>query len=113
MKWIDNFLKFNESFKNESILDNIKNLKKIPKEYKYTALDLVKSYTKVVNGKITGLILHPKLKEKIDNGGYPNGFDMGIDSNGYFIHTHRARSKSHKDPSSISVKEIKFIDSTG
>ena len=37
----------------------------------------------------------------------------GIDKNGYFIHTHRARSKSHKTPKGITNKEIKFIDSTG
>ena len=32
---------------------------------------------------------------------------------GYFIHTHRARSKSHEKPSGITAKEMKFIDSTG
>jgi hypothetical protein len=38
---------------------------------------------------------------------------MGIDKDGYFIHTHRARSKSYETPEKISVKDIKFIDSTG
>lgn len=57
--------------------------------------------------------LHPELLSKINKGGYPNGFDMGIDKNGFFIHTHRARSKSHENPSDITAKEIKFIDSTG
>jgi hypothetical protein len=38
---------------------------------------------------------------------------MGIDKNGYFIHTHRARSKSYEKSSDIPLKDIKFIDSTG
>jgi hypothetical protein len=47
----------------------------------------------VGKSKITGLRLHPLLRKKISEGNYPDGFDMGIDKNGYFIHTHRARSK--------------------
>lgn len=107
-----------EEFKNSigdspDIKSKIKNLKKVPKELKEVAIGLIKQYTKAENGKITGLQLHPDLKSKIENGGYPDGFDMGIDKNGYFIHTHRARSKSHESPDKISVKEIKFTDSTG
>lgn len=107
-----------EKFKNSigdspDIKSKIKNLKRIPKELKDVAIDLVKQYTEAKNGKITGLNLHPDLKSKIKRGDYPDGFDMGIDKDGYFIHTHRARSKSHESPDKISVREIKFIDSTG
>lgn len=38
---------------------------------------------------------------------------MGIDKDGYFIHTHRARSKSFETPSKITAKAMKFIESTG
>ena len=38
---------------------------------------------------------------------------MGMDKNGYFIYTHRARSKSYDKASQISVKDIKLINSTG
>ena len=116
---IKQFEEFKNSIGNkQNIESKIKNLKKVPKELKEVALGLIKKstgliLTKAENGKITGLQLHPDLKSKISKGGYPNGFDMGIDENGYFIHTHRARSKSHQSPDKISVKEIKFIDSTG
>lgn len=110
MKYIKLFEKF--SFDKKDIKETIKNLK-LKKELKEIALNLLKTYTKAGRGKITGLNLHPELLSKINKGGYPNGFDMGIDKNGFFIHTHRARSKSHEKPSDITVKEIKFIDSTG
>jgi len=112
---IKQFEEFKNSIGGESpdIKSKIKNLKKVPKELKEVALSLTKQYTKAENGKITGLQLHPDLKSKISKGDYPDGFDMGVDKDGYFIHTHRARSKSHQSPDKISVKEIKFIDSTG
>lgn len=37
---------------------------------------------------------------------------LGLDKNGFFVYTHRARSKSTK-LMNISVKDIKFIASTG
>ena len=95
------------------IKDTIKKLHKISKENKEIAITLLKSYTKAGKGKITGLNLHPDLKKKISEGGYPSGYDMGIDKDGFFIHTHRGRSKSHEKPDGITAKEMKFIDSTG
>jgi len=92
---------------------SIKYLKKLPKELKEFALNHLQSYTKAKNGKITGLLLPEDLSNKIKEGGYPNGFSLGVDKNGYFIHTHRARSKSYKRAIDIPVKDIKFIDSTG
>lgn len=95
------------------IEEKIMNLKKLPKELKEVAVKYIKQYTHAKNGKVTGLNLHPDLKKKIAEGGLPSGFDMGVDSKGYFIHTHRARSHSHETPDKITVKEIRFIDSTG
>lgn len=46
------------------------------------------------------------IKEKL-------GFSCGKDDKGYFIYTHRARSKSYNSLSDITMKDIKFIDSTG
>jgi len=97
----------------KDIKDVISGLRGISKGRKEEALTLLKSYTKAGKSKIFGLNLHPLLRNKITKGDYPDGFDMGIDKNGYFIHTHRARSKSHESPDKISVREIKFIDSTG
>lgn len=46
------------------------------------------------------------IKEKL-------GFSCGKDKNGYFIYTHRTRSKSYNSLSDVTMKDIKFIDSTG
>mgnify|MGYP005607496009 CR=1 len=99
--------------KEHDIEKDIKFLRNVPQELKDVALELLKPYTKAQKGRITGLQLHPLLKKKISEKGLPNGFDMGIDKNGYFISTHRARSKSFPTPDKIDVKSIKFIDSTG
>lgn len=109
---------FNEKYEDSlktapDIHKTIKFLKKISKEYKDVALTLVQSYTHAKNGKITGLLLHPDLEKRISDNNYPNGYSMGIDHNGYFIHTHRARSKSHETMDQITPEEMKFIDSTG
>lgn len=94
-------------------IKSIKNLKKLPKEYKEEACKFVQYITNAGDGKVTGLALHPDLKKKIKEKKLPDGFSMGVDKDGYFIHTHRARSKSHPKPDGVTVTEIKFIDSTG
>lgn len=38
---------------------------------------------------------------------------FGANGDGFFVYTHRARCKSHKDPLKITKKEIDFIESTG
>ena len=87
----------------------------IPSELKERILSLVNSGTKVSEKHpvITGLTMAPELSKKIKDKNLPNGFGFGADKNGFFIHTHRARCKSHENPEDITVKEIKFIDSTG
>lgn len=102
-----------ESFKDYSIKDRIKNLKKLPKDKKEISTELSNEYSKAKNGVVFGLSLHPDLRSKIRKGDYPSGYSMGVDKNVFFIHTHRARSKSYDRPSSIPVKVMKFIDSTG
>ena len=113
MKRIKLFEEFEFKFDKEEKVKSIKNLKGLPKELKEVAYNFVKFVTSAKKGKVFGLNLHPELKKKIKEGGYPDGFDMGIDKDGYFIHTHRARSKSHDKPSGITAKEMKFISSTG
>jgi hypothetical protein len=112
IKVYENFVMLNEKKKEVDIKTSIKYLK-IPKEYKEFALRSLKQYSKAGNGKITGLNLHPDLSKKITEKDLPRGFDMGVDKNGYYIHTHRARSKSHENPADITIKEIRFVDSTG
>lgn len=56
----------------------------------------------------------PKSKEfSKKHGYYGRGVGMGIDENGYFVYTHRARSKSYKSELSIPVKVVKWVESTG
>lgn len=38
---------------------------------------------------------------------------MGRDDDGFYVYTHRARSKSYPRPSAIPRDRIKFIGSTG
>ena len=95
------------------IKDIIQNLHGISKENKEIALGLLQSYTSAGKGKIFELQLHPDLIKKIKEHGAPSGFSMGIDKNGFFIQTHRARSKSYEKPDDITIADMKFIDSTG
>lgn len=91
----------------------IERLHKIPQEYKDEVLPLVKQYTRAKNGVVTGLDLHPLLIKKCKAEKVVMGFDMGIDKDGYFVATHRARGKSYKTPDKIPTKELKFIETTG
>jgi len=42
-----------------------------------------------------------------------SGVSFGANKDGFFVYTHRARCKAHKDPLKITKKEIDFIESTG
>jgi hypothetical protein len=101
--------KYDSDEKTKSIM----NLKNLPREYKEEACKHIQYVTNAKKGKVTGLSLHPDLNAKIKEGGYPRGYNMGVDKDGWFIHTHRARCKSHPKPDGITAKEMKFIDSTG
>jgi hypothetical protein len=82
-------------------------------------------------GKIPGVIIVPdpvqlpsavdKAPEKLKVGEVCRpgrktrylGCSVGRDKNGWFVATHRCRSKSYPSPERITLKDIKFIDSTG
>ena len=61
-------------------------------------------------GRVTGLSKPQELRNKSNK---INGVSMGADKNGFYVYTHRARSKSKPTPEKITVKEIEFIESTG
>jgi hypothetical protein len=82
--------------------------KSIGKEMKEEILKYVSSGSKYHGGGvITGLVI-PKIEGKSFK-----GVSMGGDKDGFFVYTHRARSKSHPTPEKITKKEINFIESTG
>jgi hypothetical protein len=45
--------------------------------------------------------------------GLMKGVSLGKDEDGYFVHTHRARSKSYPSPEKIPESIVKRIESTG
>jgi hypothetical protein len=53
------------------------------------------------------------LQKSITKEGKKYNVGLGQDDDGYFVHTHRARSKSYKSKQDITVKDLKFIESTG
>ena len=89
----------------------IERSKTIPQEIKDKIIPLIIKdgihRTKYNNGVVTRLKI-PKIKGKSFN-----GVDLGADKNGFFVFTHRARSKSKPEIYKISDKDIKFIESTG
>jgi hypothetical protein len=57
--------------------------------------------------RVTGEPKPDDLKEVL------SGVTLGKDDDGYFVYTHRARSKSYPDPHGIPQKKIDFVESTG
>lgn len=90
-------------------LDEINNVeekviasKKLSQELKDVIIPLIiKGQTRYRNGVVS------ELKNSI------SGCGLGADENGFFVFTHRARSKSHPSIDKITQKEINFIKSTG
>lgn len=58
---------------------------------------------------------HPKynLQKSLTKKGKRYCVGVGKDEDGYFVHTHRARSKSYPSKKDIPIKVLKFIESTG
>ncbi len=111
MKYIQLFETFR--FNPETKREEIKKLRGLNKERKETAQKLVQFITHAKSGKVSGLRLHPLLAKRLRLEGLSSGFSMGLDKDGWFIHTHRARSESREDPAKFTKKEIKWISSTG
>ena len=61
-------------------------------------------------GRVHGL---KKPKEMTGKSPKSSGVSMGADKNGFYVYTHRARSKLKPTPVKITVTEINFIESTG
>lgn len=108
MKNIKNYNDFiNEKLEqNVDVKGKVERSKKIPKELKEEILPLINSTTRYNNGIVVNLT-KPHGKQSI------KGCGLGADKNGFFVMTHRARSKSYKNINDIPQKEINFIESTG
>jgi hypothetical protein len=84
--------------------------RKIPAKMKEEILKYVTSSSRYNNGRVFGLA-KPSAMAKISS--KVSGCSMGADKDGFFVHTHRARSKSFATPLKITKKAIDFIESTG
>lgn len=105
----------NESTKKKSkyvkAKDSLMNSKSINSKMKELINKYMVSGSKYIDGGfVHGLSKPQKLREKSSK---INGVSMGADKNGFFVYTHRARSKSKPTPEQITVIEINFIESTG
>lgn len=87
------------------VKDKVKNSRKLPKEMKEKIFPLIMK--KGIHGTQykNGVVTHLKYSK--------SGVGLGADKNGFFVFTHRARSKSYKEIDKIPEKDIKFIESTG
>ena len=98
--------KLNESIdqdETKDVADKVKNSKKLTSEIKEKITPLIiNGETKYKEGRVFRLRYAKS-----------NGCDLGADKNGFFVFTHRARSKSYSDIDKIPEKDIKFIESTG
>jgi len=99
-----------------ALLELIKGIKKSPDIYRvyhhYKKGKKAKFIYGVKVNKIKNGIGYGLVKPK-DQVGRFEGVSVGVDKNGFFCYTHRARSKSYPTLSKIPDSKIKFIESTG
>jgi len=84
--------------------------RKIPQSMKVKIEKYVTSSSRYKNGVLFGLS-KPSELSKISR--KSSGVSFGADKNGFFVYTHRCRSKSKDSPLKITKKEIDFVESTG
>jgi hypothetical protein len=92
------------------VIKQIKGSRKLSSKMKEEILKYATSSSRYNNGSVFGLTKPSgmlKISSKI------KGCSMGADKEGFFVYTHRARSKSFPSPLKISKKSIEFIESTG
>lgn len=103
-----------ESNKSEEIKKKIKYVRGLSDECREYAMNNHSQWINDVgSGKVKELSVHPDLIKKAKDAGIEVGFSMGVDKDGYYIHTHRARSKSKQKPDAFTQKEMKSVNSTG
>lgn len=95
----------------ENSKESLKRSKNIPNDIKEKIYKYMTSSSKyVTGGYVTGLLIPKELKSKTPK---TDGLGFGADKDGFYLYTHRGRCKSYKNPESISVKDIEWVESTG
>lgn len=102
--------KFSDRKYGKECVAAIENSRSIPREMKSYLISMIdySKYGTFYNNKMVFNLKKPKVPGKSFG-----GVDIGADKDGYFVATHRARSKSKKTIDKIPNKDIKFIESTG
>ena len=93
--------------KYQEVKGEIERSRSIPKDMKEKILQHINSGSRYNKGSVYG------LKKKVIPGKSFSGVSLGADKNGFFVYTHRARSKSYGEIDKISKKSLSFIESTG
>lgn len=74
----------------------------------FDGMEPIKVPKKIAADKDFETVAKPEqLKAKL------KGVSLGKDKDGYFVFTHRCRSKSYSSPEAIPDSKIKFVESTG
>lgn len=84
--------------------------RKLPKEMKELIIKQLTPSSRYKEGRVYGLKKvsgMSKITSKI------SGVSFGADKDGFFVYTHRCRSKSYKNPLKMLKKNIDFVESTG
>jgi hypothetical protein len=100
----ESFYPLLESEEFKDVKGKVERSKKIPKELKDEIIKRIDS-SEYGSKYITGSVYNLKCPY--------DGVNLGADKDGFFVHTHRARSKSKSSVDKIPQKDIKFIKSTG
>lgn len=95
----------------EDVKGQVERSKKLSKEMKEKILPLIIRNgihgTRYSKGRVFNL-----KKQKVDGKSF-GGVSIGADKDGFFVFTHRARSKSYPELGDIPNDKIKFVESTG
>lgn len=97
-----------DKFKGGGVLANVR---KIPVDMKNQIQPYLTSSSKY--HPKSGIVVGLRKPDLFSISPKARGVSFGANKDGFFVYTHRARSKSHKDPMKITKKEIEFISSTG
>lgn len=68
--------------------------------------------TKIANGEFN-ITSDARAEFKRAHGHHSKGVSLGRDKDGYYVYTHRARSKSYPTPAKIPHSKVTFVSSTG
>jgi len=93
--------------KYQTVKSEVEKSRTLGKEMKEKILQQLSSGSRYNKGSVYG------LKKKKVSGKQFSGVSLGANKQGFFVYTHRARSKSYGAIEDIPQKDISFIESTG